>query len=84
MTTFDSKQKPAQRDWHKADIKAALEKAGVKSLRQLSLDHGFSCVVASRAICNPEKGRIRSMERIIADKLSKRPEEIWPSRYPDQ
>ena len=40
MSTLTEPKKTAQ-DWHRADIIAALHKAGW-SLRQLSLQHGYS------------------------------------------
>ena len=69
-----SKKRPA--DWHKADIKAALEKAGW-SLRQLSLHHGYAPSLLAHALRRPYP----RAERIIAEAIGTRPETIWPSRY---
>lgn len=73
-------KKPASQDWHRADIVAALRKAGW-SIRRLSRHHGYSspttlCVALDRPW---PKG-----ERIIAEALDMDPARIWPSRYPRQ
>ncbi|MBB3061907.1 helix-turn-helix domain-containing protein [Microbulbifer rhizosphaerae] len=70
-------KKPARKDWHRADIKAALEKAGW-SLRRLSRHHGYkSPGTLTKALDAPwPKG-----ERIIAAAIGIDPETIWPSRY---
>jgi len=67
---------PDREDWHRADIKAALEKAGW-SLRQLSIHHGLTPKCFQHAMWRPyPKG-----ERAIAEAIGKKPEDIWPSRY---
>lgn len=63
-------------DWHKADIKAALDKAGW-SLRQLSLYHGLHEGCMRVALARPYP----KAERIIANVIGEKPESIWPSRY---
>lgn len=73
--TYTSK-KPVIKDWHPADIKAALEKAGW-SLRRLSQHHGYD----STAICKALKNPYPNAENIIASALGKKPSELWPSRY---
>jgi Ner family transcriptional regulator len=67
---------PTTQDWHRADIKAALEKAGW-TLRQLAVAQGY-CPGALR---NPLNGPWPKGERIIADALGTTPQTIWPSRY---
>ncbi|MBE3653463.1 helix-turn-helix domain-containing protein [Vibrio navarrensis] len=63
-------------DWHRADIVAALKKRGL-SVRQLSRDAGLGENTLSNALRSPwPKG-----EKIIADAIGMKPEEIWPSRY---
>lgn len=63
-------------DWHREDIKSALEKKGI-TLRELSRIAGLS----------PDSLRnvfVRSWpraERIIANALETTPDVIWPSRY---
>ena len=69
-----SKKRPA--DWHKADIKAALEKAGW-TLRKLSVYHGYSPGLLKEALRRPYP----NAERLIAKAIGARPEAIWPSRY---
>lgn len=67
---------PAPQDWHKADIKAALEKAGW-SLRQLSLSHGKSAGYYREVLHRPNP----SAEAALAEILKATPQQIWPSRY---
>lgn len=63
-------------DWHRADVIAALKKTGTP-LAKLSRRSGYSTGTLANALVRPwSKG-----ERIIADALNMKPEEIWPSRY---
>ncbi|MEE9357356.1 helix-turn-helix domain-containing protein [Candidatus Vondammii sp. HM_W22] len=70
-------KKYPREDWHPADIKAALEKAGW-SLSRLSIHHGY----ASR---NTLKHALQRSwpkgQRLIAQAIGVPPEKIWPSRY---
>ena len=66
-------------DWHPADIKAALEKAGW-SIRRLARAYGFSSTNVSAGIYRPYP----KMEALIAFILNREPKEIWPSRYDSQ
>lgn len=75
MKNIDIAKKPAL-DWHNADIKAALEKAGW-SLRRLSIHHKYHHTSAASALARPWP----KMERIIAKAIGVKPQEIWPSRY---
>ena len=77
MTERALPKKPAKHDWHRADIKAALEKAGW-SLRGLSVHHGYKAAQTLQiALHRPwPKG-----ERLIAEAIGLTPEDIWPSRY---
>lgn len=68
-------QKNSQ-DWHPADIKAALEKAGW-SLRALSRHHQLSPNALAIAL---HKQYAKAEER-IATALGVPPQTIWPSRY---
>lgn len=65
-------------DWHPADVKAALEKAGW-SLRRLSAHHGYSSSSMAHAL-KPAETSSR-VELRIAEALGIAPHEIWPSRY---
>lgn len=76
MSKLNSPKKPAPRDWHRADIKAALEKSGW-SLRRLSLANEYSESALSAALKQPYP----KAERIIAAAIGIKPELIWPSRY---
>lgn len=65
-------------DWHRADIKAALEKTPEGwSSRRLSEAHGYHHTAVSEALKRPWP----AVERIIANALGLEPWEIWPSRY---
>lgn len=71
-------KKPATQDWHKADITAAIHKAGL-TFRGLARDNGYkSHDACSQALHRPYP----KAQRIIADALGLSPEQIWPSRYP--
>jgi Ner family transcriptional regulator len=72
----EAKKQPRQ-DWHRADIVAALRKAGW-SIRKLSLHHGYaSPSTLVHALDRPwPKG-----ERLIAEAIGIDPASIWPSRY---
>lgn len=76
MSTLEDIKKTAK-DWHRADIIAALHKAGW-SLRQLSLQHGYSqASTLKNALDRPWlKG-----ERIIAEAIGVPAEEIWAARF---
>lgn len=71
-------KKPALVDWHKADIKAALEKRGW-TIRSLARHHGVSHRTLSQALYYP----YLKSERRIAEALQLHPAVIWPSRYLD-
>jgi len=77
MSLAKSTKKPVLSDWHRADIKAALEKAGW-SLSRLSLHHGYKSRWQLKNALNVHwpKG-----ERLIAEAIGVDPAEIWPSRY---
>lgn len=80
MTQQHAPKNPAQQDWHRADVKAALEKAGW-SLRRLAAHHGYAsrCTLV-HALDRPwPKG-----QALIAEAIGVAPETIWPSRYPRQ
>lgn len=76
MSSHDTAKKQSSRDWHKADIKAALEKAGW-SLSRLSIYHGYNRSVLKSALIKPYP----KAERRIAEAIGVSPEIIWPSRY---
>jgi Ner family transcriptional regulator len=78
MSTRQHPKKPPRGDWHPADIKAALEKAGW-SLRRLSLHHGYkSATTLKEALHRPYP----KAQRLIAEAIGVDPANIWPSRYP--
>ncbi|MFK9854714.1 helix-turn-helix domain-containing protein [Klebsiella pneumoniae] len=69
----------AKKDWHPADIVAALHKRGT-SLARLSREAGLASSTLSNTLTRPwPKG-----EKLIADAMGISPEIIWPSRYFDE
>jgi Ner family transcriptional regulator len=72
-------KKRRPKDWHRADIKAALEKAGW-SLRRLSQHHGYCPGTLQTALLRPWP----RAEQLIAEAIGVRPEKIWPSRYDER
>lgn len=71
-----SKPRAQKKDWHPADVVAALWKRGV-SMRALSLQAGYSPGALKHALRRPYP----RAEKIIADAIGVHPMEIWPSRY---
>lgn len=71
-----SKPRRTRQDWHKADIKAALEKAGF-TLRGLSISRGKSAGYYRETLHRPNP----KAERDLAEILGTKPHQIWPSRY---
>ncbi|WP_416260765.1 helix-turn-helix domain-containing protein [Gibbsiella quercinecans] len=65
-----------EQDWHPADIIAGLRKKGT-TLAAVSREAGL----ASSTLANTLTRHWPKGERLIAEALHKRPEEIWPSRY---
>lgn len=63
-------------DWHRADIRAELEKRGT-SLRKLSREAGLS----ENTLRNALDRKWPKGEKIISDAIGVSPETIWPSRY---
>ncbi|NPE59175.1 helix-turn-helix domain-containing protein [Dickeya dadantii] len=66
----------SKNDWHPADIIASLRKQGT-TLSAISREAGL----ASSTLANALTRHWPKGERLIAEALNKRPEEIWPSRY---
>ncbi|EAA2976611.1 transcriptional regulator [Salmonella enterica subsp. enterica serovar Tilene] len=65
-----------KKDWHPADIVAALHKRGT-SLAKLSREAGLASSTLSNTLTRPwPKG-----EWLIAIALDVHPSEIWPGRY---
>ncbi|WKA62012.1 helix-turn-helix domain-containing protein [Pectobacterium aroidearum] len=63
-------------DWYPADIIASLRKKGT-TLASVSRKSGLALSTLANALTRHwPKG-----ERLIAEALNKRSEEIWPSRY---
>lgn len=76
MATNTAK-KTSQKDWHPADIKAALHKRGI-TLMGIAEAHGLtSSSTLSAALVRSYPAN----EKRIANALGIHPKEIWPSRY---
>ncbi|TBV76838.1 helix-turn-helix domain-containing protein [Pseudoxanthomonas winnipegensis] len=78
MPNATSQKNPAPKDWHRADVKAALDKAGW-SLRQLGIHYGYS--QKSSPLGEVFRKPWPKVERIIAAAIGVKPQDIWPSRY---
>lgn len=65
------------KDWHRAEIKCELEKKGI-SLAKLSRENGLN----GDTLRNVFSRKWPKGEKIVADAIGVKPEEIWPSRYP--
>ncbi|TYP84697.1 Ner family transcriptional regulator [Nitrosomonas communis] len=76
MTTLNMTKKPIPKDWHRADIIAAVHKTGT-SLQKLSRNYGWCRTTLGNALYNPYP----KYERMIAEHLGTTPQAIWPSRY---
>ena len=69
-------KKADPKDWHNADIKAALEKQGW-SLMRLSKFCGYNGNIVKHALHKP----FPAGEKFIAEAIGVHPKDIWPSRY---
>jgi Ner family transcriptional regulator len=82
MERLNISKKPVEQvalqDWHPADIKAALEKAGW-TLRQLSIAHGY----APDTLKNALREARPVAQDIIGTAIGVKPQVIWPTRYDD-
>lgn len=76
MQTQPAAKKPAAKDWHKADIKAALERAGY-TLRGLAAAHSLPPHHFQSALWVPRP----KPEAVLAAVIGVPAHEIWPSRY---
>ena len=65
-----------RKDWHKADVKAALEKHGW-NLRRIAREHGYRPESPNTVFWTPWP----RVEKIIGEILGIHPAEVWPSRY---
>ena len=68
-----------KQDWHREEIVAAVRKRG-KTITALSIESGLSANTLKSAL----QFKYPKGERIISDFLGVPPQEIWPSRYPEQ
>lgn len=76
MANIATTKKPARSSWHRADIKAALEKRGW-SMRRLSLASGYGANSLKLALDRPWP----KAEAILAEAIGVPPQRIWPHRY---
>ncbi len=66
-------------DWHRADIIAALKKAGW-SMSALSQHHGYGRTTLASAF----ERKWPKGEALIAEAIGLSPQAIWPSRYEEK
>lgn len=69
--------RPAKQDWHPADVGAALKKRGW-SFSRIAREYGYTNICTPRTVV---KRPYAVMEKIVADIVGVRPQDIWPSRY---
>lgn len=70
-------KKPATQDWSKAKIRYAVHERGL-TFKGIALKHGYRSVDAiSQCLHRPYP----KAQRILAEAIEERPENIWPSRY---
>lgn len=76
--TSDRRKKPrfTGEDWHPADIKAAMAKAGYTFARA-SREYGYGANSLNMVLWKPWS----QAEEIVAIIIGVRPQVIWPSRY---
>ncbi|MEZ4598865.1 MAG: helix-turn-helix domain-containing protein [Syntrophotaleaceae bacterium] len=72
-------QDEAPRNWHPADIKAALAKAGY-SFARIAREYGYAENSPNTVLWRPWS----VMELIVAGIVGVKPQNIWPSRYDRQ
>lgn len=78
MTTTDPLKKPAAKDWHWADVLAAIRKRGW-SLRQIAKEEGYA---HGNVLGEAARRPYPRAEAIIAAYAGvDHPAVIWPSRY---
>ena len=75
--TLNKSKKPASKDWHRADIIAAVCKTGT-TLQQMAFALGYTSGGTLRNALNYPAPRY---ERLIAERIGTTPQKIWPSRY---
>lgn len=75
--TIKPVKKTSRKDWHPADIKAALDKKGW-TLAGLALHYGLN---SSTSFSHTFIRSMPTNERRIADALGIPVQDIWPSRY---
>ncbi|OBX07820.1 transcriptional regulator [Gallibacterium salpingitidis] len=68
--------KKSKKDMHRAFIIALIKERG-KTLSQLSVEAGLH----PRTLGNALERKYPKGEKIIADFVGRKPEDIWPSRY---
>lgn len=76
MKTARSPKKASQKDWHPADIVAALHRRGL-TLRKIAVTHGVTHTSINKAL----RQRCAPSEKRIADAIGVAAQQIWPSRY---
>lgn len=68
------------RDWHKAQVKAAIEMAGT-SLSEIARKNGLHPSAVQHAVKVRPGGPLLRIKRIIAATIGRSPHEVWPSLF---
>lgn len=79
MSKQRTRKKTARKNWHNADIVAAVRKAGW-SLRRLATHHGYA---SPTQLSMAMSQRWPKGQKIIADAIGETRHEIWPEWYPE-
>lgn len=78
MTNPEQQKKPAEQDWHWADVMAALKKRGW-SLRQVGIAEGYP---DGSSLGETARKNYPKAEAILARYIGvNHPQDLWPSRY---
>jgi len=68
---------PTPKDWHPADVKAALHRQGI-TLRSIAKANGYNDIDCLRPVLTRPYPKA---ERLVSEKIGVLPQTIWPSRY---
>lgn len=73
-------KKSTRNDWHPADIKCAMAKAGW-SFARIAREYGYTAPNGPNVVLRKPWS---VMEQIVADIIGVHPSDIWPSRYDER
>jgi Ner family transcriptional regulator len=67
-------------DWHKADVKAALEKKGL-TMTAVALRHGLDPSAVRQSLREQNRRQFTRIKALIAAAIGLPPQTIWPSLF---